>query len=185
MNRTYKSLNRQVFRLGEYSLEPIRDQDKFDIMHWRNEQIYHLRQSAPLTRESQVFYFKNTINDLFKQENPEQLLFSFLQNDRCIGYGGLVHINWVDHHTEISFIMDTRLEADHFLENWSIYLGLIEQVAFKELRFHKLFVYAFDLRPHLYIALEENGYFLDARLRDHCLFNGEFKDVVIYSKLAI
>jgi hypothetical protein len=51
------------------------------------------------------------------------------------------------------------------------------------LKFHKLYVYAFDLRPHLYEALESNAYFLDARLKEHCCFQGEFKDVVIHSKL--
>lgn len=184
MNRKYKVLQNQIFRKDEYSIVPIRDQDKFDIMDWRNEQIYHLRQAAPLTKESQTNYFKNTINALFKQEKPNHLLFSYLHKDQCIGYGGLVHINWVNQHAEVSFIMDTRLESNHFLQNWSIYLGLIEKVAFHELGFHKLYVYAFDLRAHLYVALEQNGYFKDARLRDHCLFNGEFKDVVIYSKIA-
>lgn len=185
MNREYKPLQNQVFEEGEYAIVPIRDEDKFHIMDWRNAQIYHLRQSVPLTTENQINYFKKTISNLFEQEKPNQLLFSYLQNDRCVGYGGLVHINWIDLHAEISFIMDTRLESDHFLENWSIYLGLIEKVAFQELRFHKLYVYAFDLRPHLYTVLELNDYFLDARLSDHCLFNDEFKDVVIYSKLAI
>ena len=48
---------------------------------------------------------------------------------------------------------------------------------------HKIFTYAFDLRPHLYDVLELNGYFKDARLKDHCFFQGDFKDVLIYSKL--
>ena len=56
-------------------------------------------------------------------------------------------------------------------------------VPFKDMNFSKLYVYAFDLRPHLYSALEAISYFLDARLKDHCFFNNEFKDVVIYSKL--
>jgi len=152
-------------------------------LQWRNEQIYHLRQSKPLTKEDQDQYFEKVVSILFDQEKPDQILFSFLIGDICIGYGGLVHINWVDNNAEVSFVMNTSLESERFNMYWTLYLGLLERVAFNDLNFHKLYVYAFDLRPHLYIALEANNYFLDARLKDHCLFEGVFKDVVIYSKI--
>ena len=38
---------------GQYKIVPIRYEDRFDIMKWRNEQMYHLRQSKPLTEEDQ------------------------------------------------------------------------------------------------------------------------------------
>ena len=181
--RAYKCLNQQVFESGEYKLVPIRHDDRYKIMKWRNEQLYHLRQSEPLTREKQDHYFNEVISQLFEQDTPDQILFSFLKNEKCIGYGGLVHINWIDKNAEVSFVMNTSLEEKSFLLNWQTYASLIEQVAFNGLGFQKIFVYAFDLRPHLYDALENCGYFLDARLKSHCFFQGEFKDVVIYSKL--
>jgi len=159
-------------------------EDRFAIMKWRNEQIYHLRQNKPLTIEDQENYFTKTVDKLFNQVQPNQILFSFLENDICIGYGGLVHINWIDKNAEISFIMDTALEQDNFQFHWKNYLGLIEKVAFGELNLHKIFVYAFDLRPNLYQALKFKEYFQDARLKEHCLFNNEYLDVLIYSKLA-
>jgi len=179
---TYKVLNKQIYTIGEYSLVPIRMEDRYAIMQWRNEQIYHLRQNEPLTEEHQDLYFTNVVAKLFEEERPQQILFSFLLNDTCIGYGGLVHINWVDKNAELSFIMDTQLEKKYFNSYWTIYLQLIEKVAFGQLYFHKIYVYAFDLRPHLYNALEESRYVLDARLKEHCFFNGEYQDVVIYSK---
>lgn len=182
--KSYKVLNRQIFSQGEFSIVPIRFEDRLDIMKWRNEQIYHLRQAKPLTLEDQNAYFENVVSKLFDQEQPNQILFSFLKNDKCIGYGGLVHINWIDRNAEISFIMDTELEAIHFHEYWSLYLNLIEQVAFKETLFHKLYVYAFDLRPHLYDVLVNNNYFLDAQLKEHCFFKGKFIDVLIHSKIT-
>lgn len=183
MERAYKVLGQQVFEAGDYKLVPIRHEDRYDIMNWRNEQIYHLRQAEPLTKESQDAYFENVVAKLFDQEKPAQILFSFLKGEECIGYGGLVHINWVDRNAEISFIMNTTLEIDSFEKIWVSYLPMIEQVAFEMLDFHKIFVYAFDLRPYLYQALESKGYFLDARLHEHCLFEGRYKDVVIHSKL--
>lgn len=179
---TYKALDKQVFQDGPYSIVPIRSEDRYRIMEWRNEQIYHLRQNQPLTKATQDHYFDVVVAQLFSETQPKQFLFSFLEGEKCIGYGGLVHINWIDRHAEISFIMETALEKEHFHHLWSTYLGLIESFGFEELGLHKLFVYAFDLRPHLYAVLEDNNYFLDARLKDHCFFEGEFKDVVIHSK---
>ena len=181
--RIYKCLNQQVFTLGEYSLVPVRNEDRYDIMTWRNEQIYHLRQNEPLTLEKQEHYFSTTIASLFDTDKPNQILFSFLKSDKCIGYGGLVHTNWIDKHAEVSFIMNTKLEESSFSKNWSIFLKCLEQIAFGELDFRKIFIYAFDIRPHLYDVLELNGYFKDARLKDHCFFQGDYKDVLIYSKL--
>ena len=157
--------------------------DKYDIMKWRNEQMYHLRQAKPLTKNEQNDYFNNVIAKLYDKNRPEQILFSYLENDKCIGYGGLVHMNWHDKNAEISFIMATELENKYFQFHWQTYLRLIEQVAFKEISFHKIFVYAFDLRPHLYKALEKSGYIQDARLKEHCLFNNNYIDIVIHSKL--
>jgi RimJ/RimL family protein N-acetyltransferase len=106
-----------------------------------------------------------------------------LKNDALIGYGGLVHINWVDKHAEISFLIDTELEKDNFDEFWCEYIKLIEQIAFKELKLHKIYVYAFDLRPHLYLSLLKSNFFKDSQLKDHVLINGSFIDVVIHSKI--
>ena len=51
--RTYKALQQNVFEMDEYSIVPIRSDDRYEIMKWRNEQIYHLRQDKPLTKEVQ------------------------------------------------------------------------------------------------------------------------------------
>lgn len=152
-------------------------------MKWRNEQIYHLRQDRPLTFEDQNNYFLNIVNKLFEQEKPKQILFSFLEKNVCIGYGGLVHINWVDRNAELSFILETKLENDYFAYYLSIFLKLIERVAFLDLNLHKIYSYAFDIRPHLYPILESEGFDKDAILKEHCFFNGEFKDVVIHFKI--
>lgn len=181
--KSYKILNNQVFSVDEFSIVPIRESDKFDIMNWRNDQIYHLRQSKPLKKKDQKKYFENVISEIFKDENPDQILFSFLNKDKCVGYGGLVHINWIDKHAEISFIMKTELENLFFKKYWTIFLELIEKVAFYELSFRKIFIYAFDLRQHLYDVVEKSNYKLEARLIDHYLFNDDFIDVVIYSKI--
>jgi RimJ/RimL family protein N-acetyltransferase len=180
---TYKVLNKQEFFNGKYSIVPIRMEDRFAIMQWRNEQIHHLRQNKPLNDEEQDRYFNTVIAKLFVQEQPNQILFTYLDGDKCIGYGGLVHINWMDKNAEISFIMDTSLQEDFFEFHWTTYLGLIEEVAFVELGMHKIYTYAFDLRPKLYSALKKAKFIKEAVLLQHAFFEGTFIDVVIHSKI--
>lgn len=158
-------------------------EDRYAIMRWRNEQIYHLRQRKPLTENDQDLYFQHKVSSLFDQDHPDQLLFSYLENETCIGYGGLVHINWIDKNAEISFIMDTVLEDKSFTFHWHVYLNLIENVAFDGLHLHKIFTYAFDLRPSLYDILDQAGYKLEARLKEHCFFENKYIDVIIHSKI--
>ena len=180
--KTYLALKKNIFSIDDFSIIPIRYEDRFEIMKWRNEQIYHLRQDEPLTLEDQENYFENVISKLFEQKQPNQILFSFLKNKICIGYGGLVHINWVDKNAEISFIMDSAYERNEFQKIWSIYLLLIEQIAFKEINLHKIYTYAFDLRPQLYEILTKYDYYEEARLKEHCNFLNNFIDVVIHTK---
>lgn len=204
----YKCLKQQEYTLRDYSIVPLRYEDRFSVMKWRNEQIYHLRQARPLTEDDQQRYFDNVVAKLFDNPKPDQILFSYLENRRssersenvdfshshcrvateedvvngvCIGYGGLVHINWIDLNAEISFIMDTQLEKEHFAEHWSNYLTMLKELSFSDLNLHKIYTYAFDLRPHLYTMLEANGFVREATLKDHCLFEGKYKDVVIHS----
>ena len=179
----YKVLQQQKQYYGDCSIVPIRFQDRMEIRKWRNEQIYHLRQENPLTVEDQDNYFLNIVNNLFEQEWPKQILFSFLEKNICIGYGGLVHINWIDQNAELSFILDTKLESEFFSYYLSSFLKLIEKVAFQELNLHKIYSYAFDIRPHLYPILESEGFVKDAVLKEHCFFNQEFKNVVIHFKI--
>jgi len=167
-----------------FSIVPIRMEDRYLIMKWRNEQIYHLRQNKPLTKEEQDNYFSTVVKSLFDKEKPEQILFSYLEGEKCIGYGGLVHINWVDKNAEISFVINTELEKDFFHKHWVTYLSLIEQVAFEELGFKKIYTYAFNLRAKLYIALESCGFKLEQRLINHVDIDGVMTDVLIHSKTA-
>ena len=177
----YICLHCQGQHFGDYSIVPLRYEDRFLIMKWRNEQIYHLRQAHPLTEDDQQRYFDNVVSKLYDNPKPDQILFSYLEKGECIGYGGLVHINWIDRNAEISFIMDTRLEKEHFEEHWSNCLTMLKAVAFDDLCLHKIYTYAFDLRPGLYTMLEANGFVREATLKGHCCFEGKYKNVVIHS----
>ena len=182
MKTKYQCLRVQEFKKNEFSLVPIRFKDRYKIMQWRNDQLYHLRQNKKLTKKDQDNYFLNVIKRQFDEKNPNQILFSFLKKDICIGYGGLVHINWIDKNAEISFIINSDLEKFFFEFYWGVYLNLVEKVSFKILNLNKIYIYAFDVRPYLYSILENNGFNFEAKLKNHVKFEKQFRDVIIHSK---
>lgn len=182
MERNYKVLKRQTFVRDDCAIVPMRSEDRYKIMKWRNEQLFHLRQSKPLTKSDQDHYFDHVIPKLFSADEPDQLLFSYLYNDSCIGYGGLVHINWVDKNAEISFILETSIRDNDYEYHFSMFLKFIEEIASQELHFHKIFTYAFDVRPEIYPILLSNGFENEARLKEHTYINGVYYDVLIHAK---
>ena len=180
---SYKALNnKNLLSFEDFTLLPVRFEDRFPIMNWRNDQIYHLRQNEILTRDIQDSYFKNVIRPLFIKNTPDQIIFSLLKENKLVAYEGLVHINWIDSRADISFVMETELEKKYFKKFWSIFLEFIEKIALEDLELNKIYVYAFDLRPKLYDVLEKKKFINDARLKDHVFIDNEYKDVVIYSK---
>lgn len=176
----YSCLSKNIFVVEDNKLVPIRYEDRFAIMKWRNEQMYHLRQDKLLTEKSQDDYFNGTLAKLFDQEKPNQILFSYLKNDKCIGYGGLVHVNWIERTAEVSFIMETSLEENEFDLHWSTYLYLLKKIAFEELKLKLLHTYAYDLRPFLYPTLEKNNFKVKEHLKDEIEIDGKKTDVFIH-----
>ena len=178
----YKKLKLTPTSINGYSLVPIRMEDRELIRKWRNEQMYHLRQKEALTEGQQETYFKEVVAKLFESEQPTQYLFSYVRGEECMGYGGLVHINYEKSSAELSFIMNTELEADEFRFHWTNYLQLIEEIAFKTLKLNRIFTYAYNLRPHLYPILEDRGFIRERLIPNALIADGKSIPAIIHSK---
>ena len=182
-SRKYLCLNIQSLISGNYSIVPIRNQDRHLIRKWRNSQIEILRQKAPISVEEQDNYFEKVVSSLFFLKNPNQLLFSFFEGSCLIGYGGLVHIDWESRNGEISFLIETERNANirQFKDDWSVFLDLMNKIAFEHLNFHKIYTYAYDIRPHYFEVLKVKGFCEEARLKSHIFINDKLYDVRILS----
>lgn len=183
MKRKYKCLDINNFKDGVYELVPIRDEDKYKIRIWRNEQIEILRQENLLSITDQENYFKNVVDQLFEKNQPNQILWSFLQDGKLIGYGGLVHIDWNKKEAEISFLTKTErnLDKEQFISDWNVYLNLVKRVARHFLQFKRIFTYAYDIRPHLYTALENSDFREIKRIKNGIIINKTEKDIVLHA----
>ena len=183
MPTIYRSLHRNDYRHGRYRLLPIRLSDREAIRQWRNAQLNILRQAAPLTTEAQDAYFRDIVTPLFDAEQPGQLLFSLLLDEELIGYGGLVHIDWLAGRAEISFLLETGRNAHipTFQADFAAYLHLLRQVAFEDLNLQKINTEAYDVRPYLTEVLEAEGFTEEARLPRHVQVAGQLVDTVFHS----
>lgn len=181
----YKCLTKQQYSISRYKVSPIRSEDRFQIMHWRNAQMDVLRQSRILTKEDQENYFKKNVSPLFEKEHPEQLLFSFFFDDTLIGYGGLVHINWSDRRGEISFLLNDKRAQDEDLyeRDFTSFLTMMKDIAFGEIDFNRIYTETFDIRPLHISILEKNQFILEGRMKQHVNINNIYHDSLIHGFL--
>ena len=76
----YNILKTNQYESGNIKIVPIRYEDRLLIMRWRNGQMYHLRQQKILTETDQNQYFDTIVSKLFDASQPNQLLFSYMQD---------------------------------------------------------------------------------------------------------
>jgi len=179
----YSILKSKKYLSKNLELVGIRKEDIQKIRKWRNEQREVLRQDKILTKKEQEDYFNTIIMTTFEKKNPEMILFSFLSKNKCIGYGGLVHINWKARRGEISFLTDTkRIKLDSNLEkDFRNFLKMILNIGFNELKLNKITTETFEFRKNIINVLEENGFKKEGILKNHIKRNGKYYDSILHS----
>lgn len=183
----YKCLPKNCFEdRDHYKIVTIRQEDLESIRIWRNAQVETLRQKVQITPQEQRDYFQQTIWPSFIQLQPKQLLFSFLLNGTCIGYGGLTNLDWDALRGEVSFLVDpARLENSRvYAQDFSHFLGLLCIVAFDTLNLHRLFTETYAFRTHHLTILEKFGFKHEGLLREHVFKRNQWIDSVIHGLLA-
>ncbi len=183
-SKKYPILVNNKILFKNYSIIPLRKSDIQKIRVWRNDQMNILRQTTTLTPQNQLNYFNEFIKTSFQDNNPNLILFSFLLDKICIGYGGLVHINWNSKSTEISFLNDTTRSKLKIIyqKDFSIFLKLIFNVVFNDLKFNKITTETYDIRPWTIDILEKSGFKRDKVLKKHVIINDKSYDSILHSK---
>ncbi len=181
----YSILGDAPLESDEYSIESVRYADAEPIRKWRNEQISALRQSTELSSDEQILYFQQVIEKDFPEDQPDKILVRFCHKDELIGYGGIVHLDWVNLRGEVSFLLNTTHTQN--LEKYSIELGiffrLIKKLGFLKLGLNKLSTEAFAHRDYHVLAIENSGFQREGILREHTMINGAWVDAVVASCL--
>ena len=155
------------------------------IRQWRNAQMDVLRQSKAISPAEQEAYFAGTIWPDMEVLHPRQLLVSILEAGQLVGYGGLVHISWVDLRAEVSFLLDPQFisDDDRYRFLFTEYLRAIKLLAFRDLGFHRLFTETYAIRDLHVSILERSGFRLEGRLRNHVRVNERAVDSLLHGCL--
>lgn len=181
----YKVLNKNIFSRSNYAASPIREEDMESIRRWRNTQMDVLRQKRELTSTDQQNYFNNVVVPLFDLEEPDQLLFSFFKNSNLIGYGGLVHLSWMDKRAEMSFLVQPERYTDQNIygEDWFNFIELMKELCFVEMKFNRLFTETYEFRKFHISIIEQADMKEEGRMRQHIFEKGNFHDSILHSIL--
>ena len=181
----YSVLKNNIHSLDDYEIRPISIDDLELIRQWRNEQKTILRQNVVLTKEMQVHYYKTAIAPLFRSSSPKQILFSFFHNNTLIGYGGLVHISWIDKRAEMSFLVNTNRTLDRviYCNDFSCFIKLMSKVCFEELGLNRLFTETYAFRDYHISILEANGFNYEGCLKNHVYIDGKYYNSLIHGLL--
>lgn len=165
----YHILPEKPLQEQDYELMSLRHRDIQSIRKWRNDQIEYLRQRWPISETAQENYWEQVVFPDFQTMQPAQILLSFLLRGRCIGYGGLVHIDWGARRAEVSFLLETSRSENAltFQNEFAVYLKMLKRLAFDELKLNRLHTETFDVRPLVLKVLEGAGFKAEGRLRRH------------------
>lgn len=169
-----------------YKLIPIREEDMELIRVWRNAQKNVLRQNQDITPSEQKKYYHSVIAPSFEEKYPTQILFTYLYRDKCIGYGGLVHISWPNKRAEFSYLADPQRLVDPlcYLSDFTHYLQLISKVAFEELQFHRLHGETYSFRQEHIKIMEDFGFRREGTLREHVYKDKTWHNSIMHGLLA-
>lgn len=174
-NREYVPLKNHIFTNGKFSLRTIDDLDIEKIRIWRNAQINILRQPKPISRSEQAKYFEKLVWPQMKLDYPSNILLAFEHDGVLIGYGGLVHISWINLRSEISFLLNPEYVEDDEVYKiyFSEFLDLIKSISFSTLGFNRIFTETFEFRALHISVLESKGFILEGVMLKHIIFDGK------------
>ena len=131
----YKILKNQNFLYEDYHISPIQKKEIEQIRIWRNEQMDVLRQTDIISFYSQIQYFEKTVWPEYNKLDPDKILVSLYKDNKFIGYGGLVYIDWSKLNAEVSFLIapDRMSNFNIYANDFHNFLFLIKKLAKEDL----------------------------------------------------
>lgn len=183
----YRCMPRAVLRNGNLSIKAVQPEHIENIRQWRNAQMNLLRQIAEITSEQQKSYFQNQIWPQTEIDKPDNILLSLLENEKLIGYGGLVHIAWIHRRAEVSFLMNskTALNGNTYAGYFSRFLQMIKVLAFNDLRLNRIFTETYAMRKRHMAVLEASGFVREGVLKQHVIIDDQPFDSIIHGCLIV
>lgn len=145
---------------SDYKLVAVQPDHIERIRQWRNEQINIIRQSATISMLQQKQYYKNIIWPDMGSDYPKNIVLAYVYNEKLVGYGALVHIDWENNLAESSFLLDSDLvkNSQEYKKYFIKFFQLLKKLAFKDLLLQEIHSETFSNRKYHIKLLENMGY---------------------------
>jgi RimJ/RimL family protein N-acetyltransferase len=173
-------------QIADLTLRPVHRDDAETIRLWRNAQMAILRQRSAITADQQQVYFETQVRPDFLTDQPDKILLAVLQDNRMIGYGGLVHFDWEARKAEVSFLCETSRAGtpdDHAMV-FPDFLEMLKPIAFNDLGLNRIWTETYDTRVGYVAAMRDAGFQHEGRLRDTAFLNGALTGSTLQGLLA-
>lgn len=182
----YRCMPRPSLVDGRFSIGAVQADEIEAIREWRNAQMTWLRQAAPIEAGAQRAYYERRVWPEMDSPAPDNILLSYHEDGRPIGYGGLVHIAWVHKRAEVSFLLRPELtdDASGYALRFSTFLGLLRRLAFEDLGLERLFTETFEGRDAHMAVLESAGFVREGVMKHHIWIGGRPVDSILHGCLA-
>lgn len=154
-----------------YRLAPLEKTDWEPIRLWRNSQLSILRQNHPLSLQEQENYWQKQSS--LSPTQSHLFCFSYKENEKSLGYGGFVHIDFETASAELSSLLDPSFSEPSplFLKISEVFLRLSLELA-HQLGLKKLTAEAYDHRLDFISLLYKLGFQCTGYLPERKLYNG-------------
>jgi RimJ/RimL family protein N-acetyltransferase len=167
--------------LGDHTgLRAIEREDLPQLREWRNkpELRRHFREYREIGTADQERWFERTSAD------PNTLMFAVVDraDGRLLGAGGLCFIDWVNRNCDLSIYIgaDGAYIDDRFAPDAA---RTMLRYGFDELGIHRVWVEIYDFDEPKKVLLDELGFQLEGRHREHHFAEAGWHDSLFYGLL--
>lgn len=171
---------------ADQNFRRITHDDLSRLLEWRNAQQSVLRQQRPLSWEDQILWWDEVVAPSYAAAQPQVLLLALDRGQGISSYGGLTNIDWLSLRAEVSFLTETGIAKDaaRYSEELHQSLRMYASLAFDSLGIRRLFTETWAFRIQHIQHLEDFGFRLEGRMRQHVIKDGRPVDAIIHGLLA-
>tara|TARA_B110001452_G_scaffold89105_1_gene73030 strand:- start:18416 stop:18937 length:522 start_codon:yes stop_codon:yes gene_type:complete len=164
-----------------YKIRNIIYDDIFKIKKIRNEQMDVLRQNNILTDNDQEKWYNELIKPSYISKT-KVLNFTILYNEKFIGYGGLVNIEYDNKKGEVSFLVEKErtLNNNIYENDFTFFLNFISEYASNQLKLHKIWTETYEFRKFHISILEKNMFKVEGVLKESIYLNSKFINSILH-----
>jgi ribosomal-protein-alanine N-acetyltransferase len=158
-----------------------KDKDLADFFVLRSDAEVMKYIPRPVATEHQeVIDLINAGNEGYERGEMLSLAIAFKETDTFIGVVGFYRINWNNHRTEIGYILNPLHSGKGYVHEAC---SALIKFAFEDIGFHSLEAVIHPDNIKSINLIEKLGFVKEAHFKENEVFNNEFIDTLVYSKL--